>query len=168
MKILEKTEGKEFQIFKLILLVTAVFIIVRLLNKFGLLGKSDEEKDVEKLSESTALNDEIGKGTKLGKAIVKATGKKTISKSDVERLTPNRPNFNKWINQIWDSKGFFKDNEDKVYSVFRQMNSQFEINMFSKVFSTIKQRDLFGFLSTFMNDKELSIVYNIIKNKKLA
>ena len=168
MSLLDKTEGKEFAIFKLILLIAGVFLIYKLLSKFGLLGMSDEEKNAQALGESTALNDEVNKDTKLGKAIKKQLGKNNVTTQDIKNLTPNRANFGRWIQQIWDSKGTFKDNEDTVYAIMRQMNSQLEINLFAKTFATIKGRDLFGFLATFLSDTQLSNVYSIIKNKKLA
>ena len=170
MSLLDKTDGKEFAIFKLILLIAAVFLIYKLLDKFGLMGLSDAEKNAQKLSEGEALNDALDKNSKLGKAILKSTGKslKTLNASDVKAITPNRPNMNNYVNQIWDAKGTFKDNEDMVYNVFRNLYSQFEINFFSKYFSVTKKRDLYGFLATFMNTNELSTLQNIIKSKKLA
>jgi hypothetical protein len=168
MSLVDKTSGKEWAIFKLILLIAFVFLLYKLLSKFGLLGMSDEEKNAQALGESTALNDEVNKNTKLGKAIQKQIGKKVVTPQDVKDLTPNRANFGKWIQEIWDAKGTFKDNEDTVYKIMRQMNSQFEINLFSKTFAVVKGRDLFGFLATFLNDEQLSNVHTIIKNKKLV
>lgn len=73
-----------------------------------------------------------------------------------------------YAKQIWDAKGTFKDNEDSVYNVFRDINDQYSIPFVAYKFSELFQRDLLGFLPTFMDNDELAIVYNIIKNNPKA
>ena len=87
MGLLEKTEGKEFAIAKLVLLIAFIYLLYKLLDKFGLIGMSEDEKNANKLSESEAINDSVEKNSPLGKAVSKALNKPT-TKRYVLKNTP--------------------------------------------------------------------------------
>jgi len=69
--------------------------------------------------------------------------------------------------KIYDSKGLFKDDPDKVNSVFQLLNSKAQISYMSFVFNKIFDKDLFTYLTQFLNSDELAKISNIIKNKQL-
>jgi hypothetical protein len=68
---------------------------------------------------------------------------------------------------VWDSKGTFNDQEDKLYGVFTQLQSQLQISFLSNLFYKIYKRDLLNFILNFTNTEERAQLYTIIKNKKL-
>ena len=71
--------------------------------------------------------------------------------------------------EIWNAKSIkiLPDTEDRAIKVFRQMKSQAQISYLSKTFSENRKRDLLGYLQSFMNDAQLSSVFQIISNKPL-
>lgn len=69
--------------------------------------------------------------------------------------------------KIYDSKGFFSDDPDRVNGVFMQLNSKAQISYLSNVFNKIFDKDLLTYLQQFLNNTEQTKIYNIIKNKPL-
>jgi hypothetical protein len=69
--------------------------------------------------------------------------------------------------QVWDSKGFFNDNEGQLFDAFQKARNQAQISYIAGVFQRDYKRDLFSFLQSFLNEAEISKVYNIIKGKPL-
>lgn len=69
--------------------------------------------------------------------------------------------------QIWDSKGFFNDNEEQLFDAFQKARNQAQISYISGVFQRDYKRDLFSFLQGFLDQAELSKVYQIIKGKPI-
>jgi hypothetical protein len=69
--------------------------------------------------------------------------------------------------KIYDSKGFFSDNPDRLNGVFQQLNSKAQISYLSMVFNKVFDKDLTTYLTTFLNSTELTKISNIIKNKPL-
>lgn len=158
-------EGKQFEILKWALVIIAVFMVLRLLNKFGLLGKTDDEKNADKLATSGALNDLSESG--LLKAAQTVTGTKTPSKKQLLNLMPNKDKFGKWIIDIYGADKI-DDDEDAVFNVFKSMYSQFEISSFATTFKAVKGIDLYVYLNSFMDKSELAEIYKIIASKKPA
>lgn len=69
--------------------------------------------------------------------------------------------------KLYDSKGLFYDNPDKVNSVFQLLNSKAQISYLSFVFNKLFDKDLLSYLKQFLNSDELAKISNIIKNKPL-
>jgi len=69
--------------------------------------------------------------------------------------------------QVWDSKGFFNDNEGQLFDAFQKARNQAQISYIAGVFQRDYKRDLFSFLQSFLNEAEISKVYQIIKGKPL-
>jgi hypothetical protein len=69
--------------------------------------------------------------------------------------------------QIWNSKGLFNDNEEQLFDAFQKARNQAQISYIAGVFQRDYKRDLFSFLQSFLNEAEISKVYNIIKGKPL-
>jgi hypothetical protein len=47
------------------------------------------------------------------------------------------------------------------------MDSQLDVWAFAKIFQATKNKDLFGFLESYLNAEEISMIYNIIQQKPL-
>jgi hypothetical protein len=87
----------------------------------------------------------------------------TISK--VKKLNTLEQTYAILAAKIYDSKGIFADEPDKLNSVFQQLNSKAQISYLSFVFNKIYDKDLFTYLTQFLNSTELTKISNIIKNK---
>lgn len=157
---------KQLEIFKWILMALALYMIYKLLNKFNLLGTSEDTKAATALGSSNALA-EINKDNPLVKDAI-VNGKTYAKMTPAERgsLAPNSSKFGGWIQDLWDASGTFNDNEDDVYNIFKLLSSQYETSLFAATFKVIKGKDLYLYLKSFMSDGELAEVYDITSHKK--
>ena len=81
---------------------------------------------------------------------------------------PSNETVNGWAKQIHDSFGWFNDDEEEIYSVFRAMNNKLTISQVSDAYTQLYSSDLLGDLKQYLNERELSFLWNIIKQKRLA
>jgi len=66
---------------------------------------------------------------------------------------------------IYDSKGVFKDNNNKLYGQIRKLQTQFQLSEVAGLFGKKPyNRDLMEYLKSFLNDEELQVVLQIVKN----
>jgi hypothetical protein len=169
-----ETNNKQFEVFKWVLFGTAIYLIYKLLDKFGLLGKSDEEKLADELDKKTGIDtiDSLKNDKKMIKAIQISTNKKNPTVHDIKKLQSSYAQYRVIAEKIFTAKGTvasgFDDNEELVYSSLSELKSQFDFDMFSRFFLEWKKVDLFVFLKSFLNTSELAEVTRIIKNKKPA
>lgn len=92
---------------------------------------------------------------------LKAGTKVTLLKSDIKRDLAKR---------IYDSLGYFSDNEAAVVSVFRTLKTQSQVSDLATTFNTIYKTDLLNFLQrgkgylpqAGLNEKELSAIITIV------
>lgn len=158
----------QLETLKWILVVLIVLVVLRLLNKFGLIGTTQDDKNAEKLQESHTLGDLKDKKTLDAASKVLGKPYSKTTKEERDKLTPNKNRFGQFILDLRDANGITNDDEEKVYSVFRQLYSQYEVTLFANVFAAIEKKDLYAYLRSFLDNEELSEVYKIIKNKKPA
>lgn len=69
------------------------------------------------------------------------------------------------VQRIWDAKGFFNDDEEAVFSVFRAMPSKIHASAVAYYFGKIKNRSLPDYLAGFMNSSELALLNSILEKK---
>lgn len=69
--------------------------------------------------------------------------------------------------QIYDAMGFFNDDEEEVYGVFRSLKTQSQIAWVAKRFFIQYGQDLYSFLDEYFNDEEMQKLYLITKDKPL-
>jgi hypothetical protein len=72
--------------------------------------------------------------------------------------------YHKYAKTLYDAKGFFKDNENSVLDVFRNLQTQYQLSYLAKFFSAFYNKDMLSYLKTFMDDDNLEDVLEIIKN----
>ena len=65
---------------------------------------------------------------------------------------------------IYDSKGFFYDDPEILYGVFRKIQTQYQLAIVSSIFTTKYKKDLITYLKSFLNSSELKVVTDIVKN----
>jgi hypothetical protein len=73
--------------------------------------------------------------------------------------------INGFVKRLYDSKGFFNDDEDNVYSIFRSAQSKLQVSCFAYYFNQIKGRNLIEYLSSFLNSSEIARISEIIDKK---
>jgi hypothetical protein len=73
--------------------------------------------------------------------------------------------INGFVQRLYNSKGFFNDDEDNVYSIFRSAQSKLQVSCFAYYFNQIKKRNLIEYLSSFLNSDEIARIGEIIEKK---
>lgn len=149
------------------------FVVYKILNKFNLFGDSEETKEAKKLGTDPAFNNVVTNITKDPKniflqAIHKKFGNKP-TKAQLDSLTPNRPNFPKWITTIdFDVHNTFTPNDaSKIFNIFKLLSSQYEINFFSTVFGLTTKQDMYGKLDKLMKDSDMAKLRENINSKPI-
>lgn len=69
-----------------------------------------------------------------------------------------------FADRIYKAKGLFKDDENSVLDVFRNLQTQFQVSQLARFFSAYYKQDMLSYLKTFMDDGNLKEVLDIIKN----
>lgn len=160
--------SKQTDLLLWVLVILIIFIILRILNKFGLFGKTEEEKGREQLEQSATMQD-INKSNKLVtdlKKKAKENKQKGVStEQTVKNQYPNKARYGKFVLDIKYAKGVVNDNEEAVFNVFRSLASQFEVSHFSTVYKQLTGTDLFTYLDSFLSKSELSEINDIVKRK---
>lgn len=68
--------------------------------------------------------------------------------------------------QVYDSKGFFNDDEDKLTGVFKAINYKTQVSQLAEYFFNTYKKDLYGFMNSFLdNDTEFVPIINIVNAK---
>lgn len=172
------------------LLVGAFLVGRKLLQTFGVVKTQKEQEQ-----EANVIKAESGSVTQASSVIpsnpalalnpryhftimkeyLKKIGKTKPSAEDQKKIYSPFPGSNIFFDvalqgiakQLWDSKGFFNDNEEQAFDAFQKARNQAQISYIAGVFQRDYKRDLFSFLQSFMNEAEISKVYSIIKGKPL-
>jgi acyl-CoA-binding protein len=69
------------------------------------------------------------------------------------------------VDRIYNAKGYFNDDEQAIYGVFRAMKTQSQISALAKRFNQLKAQDLYSYLKNYLNEEELLTVKKIIDQK---
>lgn len=153
---------KQSNVVLIVVGLIALFLIFKIFRGVGLIKSADEEK--EEKQAGLLMNVDWLKPKYYTEQLQILRNKKPQTwKFKVDTYFPNIPNFQKYARQIWDSKGFWKDNESSAIGVMKSMISKSEASFFADFFQKYYKRDLATFLETFMNDKQLNIVYESLK-----
>lgn len=65
---------------------------------------------------------------------------------------------------IQDAMGWFNDDEDAIYAVFRQLKAKTQVSWLADVFFQQYNADLYQYLRGRMSDSEMDIVHSIVNN----
>lgn len=69
------------------------------------------------------------------------------------------------VNQLWDATGFFNDDEETIYGVFRSLKTKSQVAALAKKFYELKGQDLYSYLKNYLNDSEMLTLAGIIDGK---
>ena len=67
--------------------------------------------------------------------------------------------------KIYDATGYFNDDEEAIYSVFRSLTTQSQVPFVADAFRKKYNKDLYFFLKDTLNEDELTNIANIINAK---
>ena len=139
-----------------ILPVGVVLLVYSVAQKFGLVP-SQESKATEAAAQSL----------KSFKAFNPNFIKNTVNKAGtpgqqftVKKLTPARALA--VAQQLKKAKGLFNDNEDAIYSVFRTLEYQSQVSQVAAEFLKLTKLELLTYLESFLNQKELAAIADIV------
>lgn len=136
-----------------------LYALYRLLQKFNIID------DVTDTKADILINDPLffqNEGQKLVSELTKKLGRKpTVTDMQVRALSSSK--MLTLTNEVLNAKGIVNDSEEEIYTVFKNFSTQFQVYYFSQFFKAKTNKDLIAFISDFMNNTELSRVYDIIK-----
>ena len=68
--------------------------------------------------------------------------------------------------KVYDSKGYFNDDEAQLYSVFQSLTDKTQVSFLAEQFAKIYNKSLYGYLDSFLNVTELGNVATICNKLK--
>lgn len=147
---------KPEQIFKYVLLGTGIVAVYKLGTKIGIFQTMDEAQQAQQLQTTLTSNywlpnfwkDYLNRYKKV----------MTLTPAAKQKLT----------DELWDAHGYFNDDENAIYGVFRQMNYQTSLSSLADYFLQTKKVDLLNWLQDFLNEDELKNISNIIAKYKVG
>lgn len=87
----------------------------------------------------------------------------TTCKSSYTAATIRTGIFQKWAKQIYDAKGFFKDNEAAVYDIFlNKIKTRGDLYLLNQYFSLYHSGQIIQFIAGFMSNKEIKPIFDRI------
>ena len=72
------------------------------------------------------------------------------------------PNF---VAEVYESKGFFSDDEEKLFSLFRRLQSKMQVSALAHFFQKEYGRDMASYLDSFLNESEIARLIDIVNQK---
>ena len=142
---------------QILIALAGLYFINKILTGFAEktgLAKTKEEKEQEK-EIANAENSDYWKPSYYKDLKAKYKNRVALSNPEtVERLAKN----------FYDAIGTFNDNEDKVYANLRFMKYGTQLSQVSERFFQMYQKDLFNYLRSSLNDKEMTTVSKLVNN----
>jgi hypothetical protein len=125
-------------------LLALVFLGGRsILAKLGIVTNPEDSKEMNQLSASNYFDPDFYKAG--------GAGTKILTNESAQML----------VKLLYESKGVFNDDEAKVYGVFQSLRYQSQVSYLAAVFFAKYKVSLIGFLSSFLNNAELSNIAKI-------
>lgn len=150
------------------------FIALKKLGEtFGIFQTKEEGQQEEATNQASqsatqtySNNPYIAFNPNYAVAIVKAYNKKFYPKvfNGTFNMVFSQVQYVNFVNQLWAGKDLFDDDEEKIYGVFRQITTQWQLSLLSSLFYYFKKKDLLEWLKGFLNANEMAVIFNIIKN----
>jgi hypothetical protein len=130
-------------------LTLAYFGIIKpILNTIGI---TDDKYDREDKENADKLEGEAAFGSQLA---AQYPSKVSMSDTKAQQLAL----------QVYLAKGYIYDNEASAIAAIRDCQTTYNLSKLAFVFNRTYDLDLLAFLKTFMNDAQLSDVYQAVKN----
>lgn len=159
-------------LFEVFAIVVGAIVVVKVLHKMNLLGKSEATKQAEALGQDISLHDTVlnniadpdGSFTKA----IHAKFGVNPTKAQMKSLLPNQANMPKLMTQINDSHNWFSQNDaGKVLGAFKQFKSQYETNFFATMYGLVQKNDMYKKLDKLLHDSDMALLRSNINTKPL-
>ena len=159
--------------------VTILFAGYKLLQKVGLIKTNEETTATANEESATADTTKIQTAksiiafnpsyrTAIVKAYVNKYGSTGATKFDTaKQIKFTQSQVNSLIKSIYDCKGTFKDDKSKLLTVFKDIQTQYQLSYIAGIFKSVYSKDLYTYLQSFLNEDELLPIQNIVKNYPL-
>jgi hypothetical protein len=131
--------------------IAGLFIVYKILQKVGVLPTAESNQAAQNLQQLESSN-----YWNYNDFLAKAPGGHAL-------LT--QAGAAAYVEDLWDATGYFNDDEEKIFGVFRAMRTQSQIAALAKRFNQLKNKDLYGYLKDYLNETELLTVKKIIDQK---
>jgi hypothetical protein len=147
--------------------------VKKLAETFGLIKTKEEEgletateQASQSSTEAIATNPLLSFNPNYSTALIIAYKKKYPSKiwDQKKQLIVDTETISLMAKNILDAKGFFDDDEDRLYDVFKVIQTQYQLGFLSKLFSVLYKKDLLEYLKSFLSAKELDPILKQVKN----
>jgi hypothetical protein len=131
--------------------LAGLFIIYKLAQKVGLIPSQESKQETQNLQalQSASVWDY----------------NKFLASLPAGALLLTQAGAAAYVDDLWDATGWYNDDEEKIYGVFREMKTQSQIAALAKRFNQLKNKDLYSYLRDYLNDTELLNVKTIIDQK---
>lgn len=148
-------------------------LIKNLAETFGLIKTAQEQQldtAIDQSSGSTIQtpdkpNPYLAFNPTYAKALVEAYKKKYGNTwNNQAQLKISTTDFLKLAKLINEAQGFFNDDEDKLYSVFRLIQTQFQLSSLALIFNFYYKKDLLQYLKSFLSAEEIAPILDQVKN----
>lgn len=147
----------------LILSVALVVFIFKMFQKIGVTDTKEERRDSRQAYKLEGIKEfDPKEAQRMTDKLVKQ-GK---TKAEILKLSPNLTRMGTIARNIYDSKGFFKDDEIRALSFFNLLKNRYELALLSAYFSKEYKKDLVSYWKSFTNEEEQARLYRILKPLK--
>ena len=142
------------------LVAVGIIAVVSILNKFGILGKTADERGAEALNRNEAVT---GNSTEFLPRLKSYLRSRNIDPTPnyIKSIMPTSSQMLAFKDNLIKARGFFNDDESKVYNVFRNVRSQTQAYGFSQFFQAYTKKSVIDYLDEFLDDSELSKINDI-------
>lgn len=141
--------------------IAIMFAMYKIADAFGLLGPSKEEVATEQLYNNAAATGSVSEFIPKLKAYL--TSRKLPTTSDyIKALQPTSSQMLQWKDNLIKARGFWNDDESKVFNIFRNMKSQTQMYSMTQFFQAYMKKSLIDYLDEFMDTNELAMINSIV------
>jgi hypothetical protein len=170
------TSGQIGEYFKIGLYMAGAFVAYKaikgLAETFGII-KTKQEEELETATEQAGAsstqassNPFLSFNPNYSNALIIAFKKKYPQKTFniTQQEGIERKKYLEFAKDILDAKGYFNDDEDRLYYIFRTIQTQYQLSVLSRIFSAYHKKDLLEYLKSFLKAEELEPILTQVKN----
>lgn len=147
--------------------------IKKLSETFGL-TKTKEEEGLETATEqgaqssieASATNPFLSFNPNYSNALVSAYKKKFPSRTwNIEKQEGiPRTQYKAFSRDLLNAKSIFNDDEDRIYTIFRTIQTQYQLSVLARIFSFYWKKDLLEYLKSILSASEIDPIFKQVKN----
>lgn len=145
-------------VFKYALYGTGIFAIYKVGTMLGIFQTAQEQQEEQQLQTTLSSNYWL---PKFYTDYLARYGNGKV-------ITLTEPAKKQLVQELWDARGWYNDNEGAIYAVFRKMNYQTSLSTLAAAFLKEKNRDLLSWLQDFLSEDELKTISSIIAKYKIG